>query len=86
MSMSVSKSSPPGVSRDGSGDDILGEKELELLVGELAQLGAQHVVDADMVRISSAPAKSSAVLLQPARNCNRNCGFGGTQLTTGTQQ
>lgn len=36
------------------GEDALRQEEFDLLVGELAQLGAEHIVDADMVRISPA--------------------------------
>jgi hypothetical protein len=35
------------------GGDVLREEELELLVCELAQLGAEHVVNADVVCIAS---------------------------------
>jgi hypothetical protein len=40
--------------------DVLREEELELLVCELAQLGAEHIVDADVVCISPATAAGSA--------------------------
>lgn len=33
--------------------NVLREEELELLVGELAQLGAEDIVDADVVCIAS---------------------------------
>lgn len=35
----------------------LRQEELDVLVGELAELGAQHIVDADVVRVTSGRAR-----------------------------
>ena len=35
------------------GSDVLREEELELLIGELAQLRTEHIVDANVVRIAT---------------------------------
>ena len=37
-----------------AGGDVLREEELELLVGELAQLRTEHIVDSDVVCIPAA--------------------------------
>lgn len=36
------------------GGDLLRQEELELLVGKGAQLGAEHIVDSDMISIATA--------------------------------
>lgn len=38
----------------GTSGDVLREEELELVVGELAQLRTEHIVDADVVCIAPA--------------------------------
>jgi hypothetical protein len=38
--------------------DVLGEEELDLLIRKLAQLGAEHIVDADVICISPGSAES----------------------------
>jgi hypothetical protein len=38
--------------------DVLREEELDLLIRKLAQLGAEHIVDADVICISPGSAES----------------------------
>lgn len=78
----------------GDEGNALRQEEFDLLVGELAQLGAEHIVDADVVCISSGAPGGSARAPQTegagagAATCGRglesNGGFG--KLTTGTRQ
>jgi hypothetical protein len=51
--------------------DVLREEELELLVGELAQLGTEHIVDADVVCIASA--RVAALVNSPCVHLLRSC-------------
>jgi hypothetical protein len=55
---------------EGAGDgcgDVLREEELELFVCELAQLGAEDIVDADVVCISSVRVAVSGPVLWRCR-------------------
>jgi hypothetical protein len=66
-----------------AGGDVLREEELELLVRKLAQLRAEHIVDADVVCIASAGAASvSAPGVSVKDAVRRCCGFGGIRCNT----
>lgn len=75
----------------GFGDssvDVLGQEELDLLVRKLAELGAEDIVDADMICISSGSVESVSGELCGRRRCEA---AGRMQrwlrkLTQGTQQ
>lgn len=55
----------------GPHGDVLGQEELELLVGELAQLGTEHIVDADVVCIPSAGVAGLAWVIRGAQQSLR---------------
>jgi hypothetical protein len=63
-----------------SSDNVLWQEELDLLVRKLAQLGAEHIVDADVICISPGSAESVSGQL-----CGRMYSYGQCEAAGRTQ-